>query len=107
MARMRYLTGRALRDFMVSSRPYTGAQRAVPPDIGEDAARRVVTGCAGHAAPGVSAGAAQVQAVERRRIARMGRHGAHEEELIWPQVTVKDVALGDAGHILQIGRRVE
>ena len=69
--------------------------------------RRIESRRARHAAARMRAGAAEIERADRRRVTRMARQRAHEEELVGPQVAVEDVALGDAEDVLEIERRVE
>ena len=48
--------------------------------------------------------AAQVEAVHRRAVACPAGQGPHEEELIQAQVTVEDIALGQAVDALEVER---
>ena len=55
--------------------------------------------------PGMGARAAQVEALDRRAVARPAGHRPHEEELLQGQVAVEDVALGQAEPALEVERR--
>ena len=53
----------------------------------------------------VRAGAAEVEALDRRAVLRVARDRPHEEELLEVQVAVEDVALGQAVGALEVERR--
>ena len=57
------------------------------------------------AAAGVRARAALVQPADRRAVLRPARRRPQEEELVQRQLALEDVALGEAGDALDVGRR--
>src|SRR5262245_53652909 len=93
------------RKSAVRAAPGMGARStSSAPPVREDLARRVVARRAGDAAPRMCAGAAEVEPVHRRAVARPARDRAHEEELVQHQVAVEDVPLGEPGGALQVER---
>src|SRR5258708_2078552 len=68
-------------------------------------ARRIVPGNPGHAAAGMGAGAAHVQALERPAIVAVPEHGPGREQLIEGERAVEDVPADQAKLALQIKRR--
>ena len=64
----------------------------------------IVTRRAGYAAAWMRAGATQVQAIDGRPVLRPAGQGAHEKQLSHVDVTMKDVAFGNAERILEIFR---
>src|SRR5438270_843160 len=71
-------------------------------------AQRLMRGIAarrpGNASSRVRSRAAQIKSFDRRAILRPPGHGTHKEELLQPQIAVKNVALGKAVCALQIQR---
>src|ERR1035441_4299466 len=65
----------------------------------------VVTRRAHNSTAGVRAGAAQIQPLRRRAVARVAGHRAHDEHLIQGHLAVEDVAAGDAVAALHVERR--
>src|ERR1700722_17844034 len=76
----------------------------VPAQVGQHAMGRVVAGRPGHAATGVGARAAQVQAPDRGGVPGPARHRTHVEQLAGRDVTVEDVALGQPVVAFQVQR---
>ena len=73
--------------------------------ISDDHLGGVVTGRTGHAATGVGACAAQVQAGNDTTIIRLPDHGPCAEQLVERQRAVEDVATNQAEGALQVHRR--
>src|SRR5262245_473794 len=74
-------------------------------DLFENLFRRQSTRTAVEAGPGVSAGPAQEEVRDRSAMPRPPEHRARDEQLIERQLTVKDVAFGQAIVAFEVERR--
>src|SRR5215204_1977124 len=79
--------------------------RKAPAAIGEDCARGVMARRAGDTAPRMRARATEVESLERAAIVGIAEHRTRPEQLVERQGAVKDVAAGQAEHLLEIERR--
>src|SRR5262245_983872 len=75
-----------------------------PAEVLEHASRRVVAGRAADAAAGMAAGAAEIEAGDRRAIACRPDVRPQAEQLVQIVPAVKDIALGQAEHAFEIER---
>src|SRR5215467_6783208 len=77
---------------------------AAPAQLCEHPASGVQAGGAGHTAPGMRAGAAQVQPVYRGGVPSPPGHRPHMKQLVDPDVAMEDVALGQRVSPLEVER---
>ena len=55
--------------------------------------------------PGMGAGAAHIEILNRRAVFRPARHRAEKEELVQSQFALKNISFGEAELLLQVPRR--
>ena len=72
--------------------------------VGQDPLGRVVAAGRHHAAARVRPRAAEVQAVDRRRVLRQRRRRPHERHLVEPLLALEDVAAEQPEDALEVGR---
>src|SRR5260370_22145229 len=76
--------------------------QASPPEIGNDFARGVVAGGAGHAAARVRTRSAHVQSLQWAAIVAVSQHRPRREHLIQTQGAMKDIAADHAESTLEL-----
>jgi hypothetical protein len=77
---------------------------APAPEIGDDFARGIVAGCAGHTAARMRARSAHVQSFQRSAIVAVSEHWPRREHLVQAQGAVKNVAADQSEGSFEIER---
>src|SRR5438309_2938426 len=75
--------------------------------IGEHRMSGIVARSAGHAAAGMGAGAAQIEALERHPVSRRANHRPRAEQLVEAHLAVENVAADQPEAALEVERRMD